>query len=164
MKKILLYSFALLTTFAIFSCSDKNDYSSTAENDRLMRPIFRTNLTVANGSNDPYLCKCVGRNSIQLYWSTIQGATGYQIKASTIQGVATGDDTNWNDPAYLVLDTIIKGQDSDQLFLEDLKFSATYRFAIRAISERGDDHNSSWMGLGDLRHWADYVTVPTQDK
>lgn len=164
MKKILLYTFALLTTFATFSCSDKDDYSYDASNDRLMRPIFRTNLTVANGSNDPYLCKCLNRNSIQLYWSTINGAKGYQIRASTIQGVATGDDTNWNNPDYLVLDTILNDASIDQLLLKDLQFSKTYRFAIRAISERGDEHNSQWMGLGDLRHWADYVAIQTEDK
>ena len=165
MKKILLYTFALLAAAATFSCSDKDSNGGYDESsDRLMRPFFRTNLTIANGSNDPYLCKCIGLNSIQLYWSQIQGATGYQIKASTIQGVATGDDTNWNNPDYLVLDTIIQGGEQDQVFLEDLQFSKTYRFAIRALSDRGEEHNSQWFGLGDLRHWADYCAIQTQDK
>lgn len=164
MKKLFLYTFALLATFGTFSCSDKDEASYEASSDRLMRPIFRTNLTVSNGSNDPYLCKLMGLNSIQLYWSRINDAKGYRIKASTIQGVATGDMTNWNDPSYLVLDTIINGQDQDQLLLNDLNFSATYRFAIQALSARGEEHDSEWFGIGDLRHWADYCAITTGDK
>ena len=164
MKKLFLYTFALLATFSTFSCSDKDEASYEASSDRLMRPFFRTNLTVSNGSNDPYLCKLMGLNSIQLYWSRIEGASSYRIKASTVQGVATGDMTNWNDPSYLVLDTIVKGQESDQMLLKDLNFSATYRFAIQAISERGEDHNSEWFGIGDLRHWADYCAIQTGDR
>jgi hypothetical protein len=167
MKKLFLYTFALLATAATVSCSDKDEASYEASSDRLMRPIFRTNLTVQNGSNDPYLCKLIGGdngNTIQLYWSRINGATGYRIKASYNQSVATGDMTNWNDPKYLVLDTIIKGQEQDQLLLKDLEFSKTYRFAISAISDRGEEHNSEWFGIGDLRHWADYCAISTGDR
>lgn len=164
MKKLFLYAFALLSTFAVFSCSDKDDENSGGpDSNRLMRPTFRTNNTVAAGSNDPYLCKVVGLNSIQLYWSTVQGATGYQIKVSTNQSVA-GSEENWNNPSYLELDTIIYGQNVDQLLLQDLKFSATYRFAIRALSPQGEAYHSQWWGFGDLRHWADMCYMTTQDR
>ena len=40
MKKLFLYTFALLATFGTFSCSDKDEASYEASSDRLMRPIF----------------------------------------------------------------------------------------------------------------------------
>lgn len=170
MKKLFLYTLALVATFATVSCSDDDDTGYSASADRLARPIFRTNLTVTNGSNDPYLCKLVGGengNSIQLYWSRIQGAKGYQLRASTNQSVATGTTENWDKPAYLVLDTILMGQDVDQILLKDLRFSATYRFSIRALANTdnlNDSHNSEWFGIGDLRHWADYCAIQTGDR
>ena len=91
MKKIFLYSFALLATFSTFSCSDEDKASYEASSDRLMTPVFRTNRTVAKGGSDPYLCQVIGRNTMQLYWSQVKGAAGYQIKASYEQSVATGD-------------------------------------------------------------------------
>ncbi len=163
MKKIFLYTFALLATLGTFSCSDKDEASYEASSDRLMRPIFRTNLTVSNGSNDPYLCKVVGLNSIQLYWSRIEGATGYEIKASTNQSIANAPE-NWDDASLLVLDTIVNGWEQDQMILKDLQFSSTYRFAIRALSSRGEAHNSDWYGRGDLHHWADMCYYQTGDR
>lgn len=166
MKKLFLYTIVLLTSFVTYSCSDKDGYSYDESSDRLMRPIFRTNLTVGAGSNDPYLCKLIGGehgNSIQLYWSRIENATGYQIKASTIQGVATGTTENWDNPDYLVLDTTVNGWETDQMLLEDLQFSKTYRFAIRALSADGEAHHSEWFGIGDLHHWADYCAILTGD-
>ena len=120
MKKSILYTLALFATFATFSCSEKDDDGYSASSDRLVRPIFRTNLTVANGSNDPYLCRLIGGengNSIQLYWSRVDGAAAYQLRASTTQSVATGNTEKWDNPAYLVLDTVIVGKDNDNLLL-----------------------------------------------
>jgi hypothetical protein len=170
MKKLFLYTLALVATFAAFSCSDKDDNDYAESSDRLVRPIFRTNLTVSNGSNDPYLCKLVGGengNSIQLYWSRVEGAKAYQLRASTNQSVATGNTEKWDNPAYLELDTIIAGQDIDQILLKDLRYSATYRFSIRALAnvdDLNDPHNSLWFGIGDLRHWADYCAIQTGDR
>lgn len=171
MKRIFLYALAIVTSFAVFSCSDKDDNESySAENDRLVRPFFRTNLTVSNGSNDPYLCRLVGGehgNSIQLYWSRVNGAQAYQLRASTSQSVATGTTERWDDPSYLVLDTILVGEEIDTLLLNDLLYSKTYRFAIRALADKNnlnDPHNSQWFGIGDLRHWADYCAIRTGDR
>ncbi len=164
MKKILLYTFALLGTFATFSCSDDKAASYEESSDRLMTPVFRTNRTMSKGQTDPYLCQVIGRNTIQLYWSQIKGAKGYQIKASYEQGVATGDLEKWNDPTMLALDTVILGEEQDQLLLEDLMFSKTYRFAIRALSDRGEEHNSNWFGTGNLHQWTDMVYYDCLDK
>lgn len=170
MKKIFLYALAIAASLSIYSCSDKDDESYTAANDRLMRPIFRTNLTVSAGSNDGYLCRLVGGehgNSIQLNWSRVTGAQAYQLRASTSQSVATGTTERWDNPAYLVLDTILVGEDRDTLLLQDLLYSKTYRFAIRALANKdnlNDPHNSEWFGIGDLRHWSDYCAIRTGDR
>jgi len=164
MKKKLLYTLALLTTFATFSCSDKDEASYDESSDRLMTPVFRTNRTMSKGQTDPYLCQVIGRNTMQLYWSQVKGAKGYQIKASYEQGVATGDLTKWEDPTMLALDTIIYGEEQDQMLLKDLLFSKTYRFAIRALSDRGEAHHSNWFGTGNLHQWTDMVYYDMEDK
>ena len=163
MKKLLLYSFALLATFATFSCTDKDEASYEASSDRLMTPVFRTNRTISKGGSDPYLCQVVGRNAMQLYWSQVKGAKGYQIKASYEQSIANSPE-NWDDQTLLALDTILLGEEQDQLFLEDLMFSKTYRFAIRALSDRGEEHNSNWFGTGNLHQWTDMVYYDMLDK
>lgn len=163
MKKLLLYSFALLATFATFSCSDKDEASYEASSDRLMTPVFRTNRTISKGGSDPFLCQVVGRNAMQLYWSQVKGAKGYQIKASYEQSIANSPE-NWDDQTLLALDTILLGEEQDQLLLEDLMFSKTYRFAIRALSDRGEEHNSNWFGTGNLHQWTDMVYYDMLDK
>lgn len=163
MKKLLLYSFALLATFATFSCTDKDEASYEASSDRLMTPVFRTNRTISKGGSDPYLCQVVGRNAMQLYWSQVKGAKGYQIKASYEQSIANSPE-NWDDQTLLALDTILLGEETDQLLLEDLMFSKTYRFAIRALSDRGEEHNSNWFGTGNLHQWTDMVYYDMLDK
>jgi hypothetical protein len=170
MKKIFQLSLAFVAALTVVSCSDKDESSYTAENDRLMRPIFRTNLTVSNGSNDPYLCHLVGGehgNSIQLYWSRVEGAQAYQLRASISQSVATGTTERWDNPKYLEMDTIIDGNEVDALLLQDLQYSKTYRFSIRALADKNDlqnTHNSQWFGIGDLRHNADYCAIKTGDR
>jgi len=163
MKKLLLYSFALLATFATFSCTDNDEASYEASSDRLMTPVFRTNRTISKGGSDPFLCQVVGRNAMQLYWSQVKGAKGYQIKASYEQSIANSPE-NWDDQTLLALDTILLGEEQDQLFLEDLMFSKTYRFAIRALSDRGEEHNSNWFGTGNLHQWTDMVYYDMLDK
>lgn len=173
MKKIFLYSLALLAAFSTYSCSDKEDDSyveTSGDLGRLVRPMFRTRYTVTNGSNDPYLCTLVGGengNSIQLYWSRVDGAKGYQLRMSANQSVATGNTEKWDNPTYLALDTILVGEDFDQILLEDLQYSTTYRFSIRALADLNNpdsEKNSLWFGIGDLRHWADYLAIQTGDR
>ena len=168
MKKILIYTFALLATFTTFSCTDKDEASYEASSDRLMQPIFRTRLTVSNGSNDPYLCKTVsgnhGNNNVQLYWSRIEGATGYQIKVSSLTGMANGAPESWDDPTKVALDTIVNGWETDQMLLKDLEYSKTYSFAIRALSDRGEAHHSLWFGTGNSGHWADRCEIEIEDR
>ena len=148
---------ALLASFATFSCSDK-EASFEPESDRLAQPVFRTQYTVMAGSNDPYLCKLEGLNTAHLYWTRVEGAIGYEIMYCPEQSVATGKLESWLDPKINknnLKDTIIYGQQSDELILKHLMYSRDYRFAIRALSDLGEAHHSKWFGIGDDLHHYD---------
>lgn len=151
----------LLSTFAIFSCSDDDNLAS--ENaDRLMRPQFRTRYTVSAGSSDPDLCEVRNLNSVFLSWSKIRDAYAYEIKISTQQKVANGEEA-WENPDNVLIDTILSA-DRDTMLLTNLSYSTNYRFAIRALSERGEAHHSLWWGYGDGQHWADYLGLSTESR
>lgn len=150
----------LLSTFAIFSCSDDDSFSASA--DRLMRPQFRTRYTVSAGSSDPDLCALRGRNTIFLSWSKIRDAVGYEIKVSTQGKVANGEEA-WENPENVLQDIIVDA-DKDTLVLNNLAYNTNYRFAIRALSSRGEAHHSQWWGYGDGQHWADYLGISTEGR
>ena len=151
----------LLSAFAVYSCKDDdNSYAESA--DRLMRPQFRTRYTVSAGSSDPDLCALRNRNSIFLSWSLVDGAEGYEIKVSTQQKVNTGEEA-WEDPAN-VLYTYTLEADRDTMLLTNLAYNTNYRFAIRALSKRGEAHHSKWWGYGDGQHWADYLGIATDGR
>lgn len=151
----------LLTTFAVFSCKDDDDKVS-ASADRLMRPQFRTRYTVSAGSNDPDLCQLRNRNTIFLAWSLVSDASGYEIKVSTQQKVANGEEA-WENPDN-VLYTYTVAADKDTMLLTNLAYNTNYRFAIRALSPRGEAHHSKWWGYGDGQHWADYLGISTDGR
>lgn len=146
------------------ACSDQTS-NGTAEPDadRLMQPQFRNRYTVNAGSNDPYICGVVGLNSIQLYWSRVGGdCIGYEIRMSAPNKKLNSEE-DWLLEGNSTLYTI-DGADTDQLLIKDLNYSTTYYFAIRAISSRGEAHNSKWYGFGDTGHWADYMGIMTLDR
>lgn len=152
----------LLSSFAIFSCSD-DDMGLASENaDRLMRPQFRTRYTVSAGSSDPDLCALRNRNTIFLSWSKVRDAVAYEIKVSTQGKVANGEEA-WENPDNVLQDIIVDA-DKDTLILNDLAYNTNYRFAIRALSDRGEAHNSLWWGYGDGQHWADYLGISTEGR
>ena len=161
MKKIFLYSLMLLTAFTVYSCKDDdNDYAESA--DRLMRPQFRTRYTVSAGSSDPDLCALRNRNTIFLSWSLVDGASGYEVKVSTQGRVANGEEA-WENPDN-VLQTYTLAADKDTILLTNLAYNTNYRFAIRALSPRGEAHHSQWWGYGDGQHWADYLGISTDGR
>lgn len=161
MKKVLLYSLMLLAGFATYSCSD-NDNSFDSSSDRLMRPAFRTRYTVSAGTNDPYLCEVRNINQIFLAWNLIKDAEAYEIKMSTYSRVNSGEEA-WENPDNILLDTILPAN-RDTLILRNLSYSTHYRFAIRALSARGEAHNSLWWGYGDGQHWSDYLGLQTEQR
>lgn len=149
----------LLAGFATYSCSD-DDKGGDSSYDRLMRPAFRTRYTVSAGTSDPYLCEVRSINQIFLAWNKIEGAAGYEIKMSTYSRVNSGEEA-WENPDNILLDTILPAN-RDTLILRNLSYSTHYRFAIRALSERGAAHNSQWWGYGDGQHWSDYLGLQTE--
>lgn len=151
----------LLSAFAIYSCKDSDDDVS-ASADRLMRPQFRTRYTVSAGSSDPDLCALRGRNTIFLSWSLVDDAAGYEIKVSTQQKVNGGEEA-WETPGN-VLYTYTLDADKDTMLLTNLAYNTNYRFAIRALSKRGEGHHSAWWGYGDGQHWADYLGISTDGR
>lgn len=151
----------LLTAFTVFSCKD-DDLSFSESADRLIRPQFRTRYTVSAGSSDPDICALRGRNTIFLAWSLVDGATGYEVKVSTQQKVANGESA-WENPDN-VLYTYTLDADKDTMILTNLAYNTNYRFAIRALSPRGEGHHSQWWGYGDGQHWADYLGISTDGR
>lgn len=164
MKKIQSYLLILIAMFAMAACSDQtSNGSADSDADRLMMPQFRNRYTVNAGSNDPYICGVVGLNSIQLYWSRVDGdCIGYEIRMSAPNKKLNSAE-DWENPDNSTL-IKVEGADTDQLLLKDLNYSTVYYFAIRAISSRGEEHNSKWYGYGDTGHWADYMGINTLDR
>lgn len=162
MKKLQSYLLTLLALIAMAACSDQTDNGTAGpDSDRLMQPQFRNRYTVNAGSNDPYICGVQGLNTIQLYWSRVgEDCIGYEIKVAT-QKLNTAED--WADETKVETHRI-EGADTDNLLLKDLAYSTDYYFAIRALSARGEAHHSLWYGYGDTGHWADYMSIRTNDR
>jgi hypothetical protein len=151
----------LLTAFSVYSCKDDDDsYSASA--DRLIRPQFRTRYTVQAGSSDPDLCALRGKNSIFLAWSLVDGASAYEIKVSTQQKVNTGEEA-WEKPEN-VLYTYKVDADKDTMLISNLAYNTNYRFAIRALSSRGEAHNIQCWVYVDGQHLADYLQISTDGR
>jgi hypothetical protein len=168
MKFNSIYFMSLLAgmAFLLPGCNDDDvieddpDYSS----ERLFMPMFRVQANT-NDSSDPYAstiaseatyCTSTHVNDIQLYWYGVTGASGYQIQSRIGSG-------SWDIPSQIVLDTIV-GPDVLEFLDEDLQYSTTYRYAIRALSPKGEAYNSKWYGHGDGSHQNDYVGITTGDR
>lgn len=163
MKKIFLYMICLLAVGVSFTaCSDDDD--DGAYNGQLFRTMFRTNETTGKGDSDPYNSGVVNRNSVHLYWYSVDGAAGYHIKWA-LQPNVSGGETAWNNAdstGLIVGDTIIPAGQNDCL-IEHLNYQTQYNFAIQVLHsmDLNDPLNSGWYGYGDGRHWADYLSLPT---
>ncbi|MCM1163486.1 MAG: hypothetical protein NC339_04475 [Muribaculaceae bacterium] len=59
---------------------------------------------------------------------------------------------------------VIVCQDINIFKLYNLEYSTDYRFAIRTLSPKGEEHHSEWYGYGDGRHWAEYCGQGTEDR
>jgi len=175
MKKIFLYSLALLSALSFNACSDDDDNGAgTSSSDRLFRPMFRCDNNTGKGDNDPYNCTVVNTNDAQLYWYTVDDAVAYEIKWAVQNYVANGEDA-WIEAEQglngksLAGDTVITDPSQYYLLIENLDYQTDYRFAIRALhsysttddSWKTDPKNSEWYGYGNGRQWADYLGIQT---
>jgi hypothetical protein len=194
MKKILLFSLALMTALSFYSCKDdKNDGGSAADADRLFRPMFRIDNNTGKGSTDPYNSVVVDRNNVHLYWYLVNDAKAYEVKWSTQAHVANGeqawiDAENRIDGKELNGHVVISDPAKFDLFIENMNYQTSYRFAIRALNSfdagsyplfdnqsgvynildsgdatwKNDPKNSLWYGYGEGREWAEYLGIETE--
>jgi len=194
MKKILLFSLALIAALSFYSCKDdKNDGGSAADADRLFRPMFRIDNNTGKGSTDPYNSVVVDRNNVHLYWYLVNDAKAYEVKWSTQAHVANGeqawiDAENRIDGKELNGHVVISDPAKFDLFIENMNYQTSYRFAIRALNSfdagsyplfdnqsgvynildsgdatwKNDPKNSLWYGYGEGREWAEYLGIETE--
>lgn len=154
--------YILLTAFLVsgfYACSDDDKVAVDEENnsERLFMPMFRSERNGVSTSDRYYSGVPEGAvNDIQLYWYGVNGASGYHVK-----GLIQGRD--WNRQTDLIVDTIV-GPEVLNLRVEDLQYNTGFRFAIQAISPKGEAYNSKWFGLGDGAHPDDYLTINTLDR
>ncbi|MDD3387664.1 MAG: hypothetical protein PHU58_04275, partial [Prevotella sp.] len=160
MKKIILYTLSLLMVLpALYSCKDDASISDAAG--REFMTMFRKDDNTGKGDTDPYNCHVQDMNDVHLYWYGVNGAAGYEIKMALQPTVSQGMATDWENPANILLDTIV-GPETLDMVIKDLQYMTDYRFAIRTLSTKGEAYNSKWYGYGSGRQWADYLGLTTE--
>ncbi|MBQ2211242.1 MAG: hypothetical protein II404_15010 [Prevotella sp.] len=193
MKKIFLLTLAMLSTLSFYSCKDNDTQGSTDEENRLFRPMFRTNDNTGKGT-DPYFCAIEDYNDIHMYWYLVNDAVAYEVKWAAFSWISSGEQ------GWLECDTHVDGKKLDgdvviadpakfDLLLKNRPYSTKYGFAIRALHSfdptglslydgesgiydvldkeaawKNDPMNSKWNGYGTLRQWADYYAMETQGR
>ena len=164
MKNKLSYILILLMSASIFSCKDDEVVSSDGySSDREFMTMFRKDDNTGKGDSDPYRCQAINLNDIQLYWYGVKDCAGYEVKMALQPNVSSGLAQDWENPDYILFDTIV-GPDVTDLLIKDLQYSTDYRFAIRTLSKKGEAYHSKWYGYGNGRQWADYLGITTGDR
>lgn len=128
----------------------------------LENPIFRTSNTYPVSSDDPTLCVLTGDNgnTVVLRWDAVDGASGYRIKMALQNKVSEGGSVVWDNPDNLLMDQTVDA-DVTSLSIPNLNYGTNYRFAIQALSPRGEKFNSAWFGYGGPRYWYAYLSMST---
>lgn len=170
MKKYILYTLMLLSTFSFSSCKDEEDIVSGT--DREWMTMFICDNNRGKGDDYAYNCKAEGPNGndIHLYWYGVKDCAGYQIRQALQPNVSGGADA-WGSSAQnglLLLDTIV-GPDVLDMVIKNQQYSTDFRFSIRVLSTKDDNvtdfsHASKWYGHGDGRQWAEYIGITTADR
>lgn len=168
MKKYILYTLILLSSFSFSSCSD--DDKVMADINREWMTMFICDNNRGKGDDYPYNCQAEGPNGndIHLYWYGVNDCAGYQIRQALQPNVSGGAEA-WGssaDKGLLLLDTIV-GPDVLDLVIKDQQYSTDFRFAIRVLSKKDDNitdfsHASKWYGHGDGRQWAEWLGITTK--
>lgn len=128
----------------------------------LENPVFLSSNTIVGGTSESTSCCVTGDNgnTVVLRWTAVDGASGYRIKMAYQHNVAGGGSTVWDNPDNLLMDTTV-GADVTELTIPDLNYATNYRFAIQALSPRGEKYNSAWFGYGSGRYWYAYLALET---
>lgn len=165
MKNKTLYALLTLLCISFYSCKDDEVVVNPdgTNPDREFMTMFRKDDNTGKGTDEPYASRVKDLNDIQLYWYGVKDCAGYEIKMALQPNVSSGLAEDWNNPAHLLMDTIV-GPEVLDLFIKDLNYSTSYRFAIRTLSTKGEAYHSKWYGYGDQRHWADYMQIDTDTR
>ncbi len=126
----------------------------------LENPVLRSSNTVATTADDPTLCNISNGNTANLYWNSVDGASGYRIKMALMNNVSTGGAEVWEKAENILLDTTVDAN-TTQLSIPGLNYMTNYRFSIQALSPRGEQYNSAWFGYGNARYWYAYLGLTT---
>lgn len=162
-----IYFLSLAFGLGLFTSCDDDKSEMISEDgysvDRLFMPMFRQNDNTGRGEDDPYRCQVVNTNDIILRWYGVKDAVGYEVKYALQPNVSSGLAEDWENPAH-ILGSYTVDADVLELLVEDLQYNTEYRFAIRALSEKGEGHHSKWYGYGNGREWADYLNIQTDPR
>ena len=104
MKKYILYTLMLLSTFSFSSCKDEENIVSGT--DREWMTMFICDNNRGKGDDYAYNCKAEGPNGndIHLYWYGVKDCAGYQIRQALQPNVSGGADA-WGSSAQNGLST-----------------------------------------------------------
>lgn len=158
--KYIYTGLAALAAAALFSCTKEMEGVYDDAPEREFMTMFRKEHNTAK-SNDPYACTVENLNDIHLYWYGVDGCAGYEIKMALQPNVSSGLASDWENPANILFDTIVKPDVLD-LVIKHLNYSTSYRFAIRTLSKKGAEYHSKWYGYGNGRQWADWFGLDTE--
>lgn len=129
----------------------------------LENPVFRSYSTVDTDSDDPALCNVSNNNTANLFWNSVDGASGYRIKMALANDVSSGGAEVWEKAENILLDQTVDAN-TTQLSIPNLNYNTSYRFSIQALSPRGEQYNSAWFGYGNGRYWYAYLELQTENR
>ena len=128
----------------------------------LENPVFRTASTVGT-YDDSTLCTLEGLNTIVLHWNPVDGASGYRVKMAQRDKVSAGGAAVWDNADNLLVDQTLDANTTELRF-PNLDYETDYRFAIQALSPRGEEYNSAWFGYGGPNRWFYYLDIMTNTR
>lgn len=169
MKKKFIYLLTALLAASFTGCKDDDTMmgiNPVEDLDRMPMTMFRTleNTNKEDGS-DVYHSGVVTEdlNHIHLSWFGIEGAAGYEIRYGIQSKLTDGEEATWANDEN-ILEDIILGPDELDYDIYGLEYATAYRFAIRVLSPKGEEHHSKWYGHGNGREWAEQAGFTTEQR
>lgn len=161
MKKLMYFGLLLFASLTLMSAcggeDDEADQPSPAS-----PTMFRINeITGIKYPEDPFEMHATG-NTIQLHWFAVGDCAGYEIMYALQEKVAN-DVMAWTHPENIAGRMIVSAHRTDTL-LQDLQYNTTYSFAIRVLSDKGEQYHSEWFGTGTDRQWANICQRTTEEE
>lgn len=124
----------------------------------LENPVFKTGNTTAESE----VCKVI-TNAVELRWTPVDGASGYEIVYGLSSKLQAGGDV-WDNPDNIIGRVTVDGEQTQYTVIPHLDFATSYHFAIRALSPRGEQYHSAWFGRGSSRRWYAYCALTTEER